>query len=54
MYSTIVLDCQTKTDTPHCEDCLMKKMCLARMQRQPVNKKIQQTTNKPVMIEVLV
>ncbi len=34
MYSTIVLDCQTKTDAPYCEDCIVKKICKTRIQKQ--------------------
>ncbi len=29
MYSTIILDCQTKVDSPCCEDCIAKKICKA-------------------------
>ena len=39
MYSTIVVDCQTKTDTPYCEDCALKKTCLARFQRHSAKEK---------------
>jgi hypothetical protein len=30
MYSTIILDCQTRTATPNCEDCIAFKECSAR------------------------
>ena len=40
MYSTIVLDCQTKTNTPCCEDCIAKKVCKARIQTQRQKQKV--------------
>jgi hypothetical protein len=37
MYRTIVVDCQTKTGDLYCEDCIFKKLCLARLQRQKLD-----------------
>jgi len=37
MYRTIVVDCQTKTGDLYCEDCIFKKLCLARLQHQKPN-----------------
>jgi hypothetical protein len=44
MYSTIVLDCQTKTDAPYCEDCIVKKICKARIQNQKQKQELQLET----------
>ena len=39
MYSAIVLDCQTKTASLNCEDCIAKKKCANRLQNQRQTKK---------------
>ncbi len=51
MYRTIMVDCQTKTDTPYCEDCIAKKTCIARLQRQRRNNK--DDLNATFLIEIL-
>ena len=30
MNKTIILDCQTQTDSPYCEDCIARKNCTLR------------------------
>ncbi len=30
MNSTIILDCQTQTASPYCEDCIARKTCTLR------------------------
>jgi hypothetical protein len=44
MYSTIVLDCQTKTDAPYCEDCIVKKICKTRIQDKKPKQEVQLET----------
>jgi hypothetical protein len=45
MYSTIILDCQTKKTSFSCEDCIAYKTC-------KIHDKTDQTTNKSQKAEL--
>lgn len=52
MYRNIVVDCQTKTDVLHCEDCIFKKECLICLIRQNEHKT--PALNTALMFDLLV
>lgn len=54
MNSTIVLDCQTGTAMPYCEDCIARKTCKIRKKLEQKKKAAADLTAEVVELAALV
>jgi len=52
--STIVLDCQTRTAVPYCEDCIARKTCKIRKKLEQQKKAVADLTAEVVELAAFV